>query len=385
MPAVAPARGAMRFAFKTTLSALRFAFETGHFSEDPREGTKSRRRCNIGQEFSFKKFQPVRANGSSGLLRFAFLAPRFLPYPATSIVSAGGGTMNLIKGLLAAAAVAMGSAAHFVFMALVIFSLPLNVIALMHWYDMEYWKALVTASVLGFIPVIGQIGYVVLTAVGASQRWNALLRFDASISGAAAKLRPFGERWLDELGQAYFALNEDKRYLPNIVDRLTEEARRDKDDRWASAFKYTANGELCTEESFAILREAQAQGYTLEVDENKTFSATKVGGSTSFLRSNNEIQRFGRFAKILPVAANGHAYNGHDPGTCAEIQVSFREPLSFPKGTTLYKTTGPLVALLPDDSLIVDGGGLGGCIHESPSEYRERTGDRENWNPVRDF
>jgi hypothetical protein len=75
--------------------------------------------------------------------------------------------MKLIKGLFATVAVAMGSAAYLVFMALVIFSLPLNVIALMHWYDMEWWKALVTASALGFIPIIGQIGYVVLTVVGA--------------------------------------------------------------------------------------------------------------------------------------------------------------------------------------------------------------------------
>jgi hypothetical protein len=75
--------------------------------------------------------------------------------------------MKLIEKLLAAVGVAMGSAAYLVIMALFTFSLPLNVIALMHWYDMEWWKALVTASVLGVIPLIGQIGYVVLTLVGA--------------------------------------------------------------------------------------------------------------------------------------------------------------------------------------------------------------------------
>ena len=62
---------------------------------------------------------------------------------------------------------AMGFAAYFVIMVLFIFFLPLSVIALMHWYDMEWWKALVTVSVLGVIPVIGHIGYLVLTVVGA--------------------------------------------------------------------------------------------------------------------------------------------------------------------------------------------------------------------------
>lgn len=35
-----------------------------------------------------------------------------------------------------------------------------------------------------------------------------------------------GESWVDKLADAYLALGEDKRCLPNIVDRLTEEARQ---------------------------------------------------------------------------------------------------------------------------------------------------------------
>jgi hypothetical protein len=218
-----------------------------------------------------------------------------------------------------------------------------------------------------------------------SQRWNALLRFDPDISAAAEKVRPLGEHWLDELGQAYFALNEDNDYLPNIVDRLTEEAKRDKEDCWANAFRYTFDGKLCTEESLSILREAQAQGYTLEVAQNKTISATKTGGGTSFMRSNSDIKRFRFFAKILPVPANGHPNNGHDLGTHSEIQFSFREPMSFPKGAILYKTKGPLVALLPDDSLVMDGGGVGGRVFKTASDYRELTGDSDGWEPVRGF
>jgi hypothetical protein len=100
-------------------------------------------------------------------------------------------------------------------------------------------------------------------------RWNALLRFDPDISAAAENLRPFGESWLSELGQAYFALNEDRQYLPNIVNRLIEEAEREKTQGWANAFRHTANGEFCTEESLTVLREAQAQGYTLGVEKTK--------------------------------------------------------------------------------------------------------------------
>jgi hypothetical protein len=75
--------------------------------------------------------------------------------------------MKLSKGLLTAAAIAMGSTAYVVFMALVVFSLPLSVIALMHWEGMEWWQAAITASVLGFIPIIVQIPYAVLTVAGA--------------------------------------------------------------------------------------------------------------------------------------------------------------------------------------------------------------------------
>jgi hypothetical protein len=57
-------------------------------------------------------------------------------------------------------------------------------------------------------------------------RWNALLRYDDEIRGAAEKLRPFGDLWVDQLAKAYFDLNEDRRYLPNIVARLMEEAKQ---------------------------------------------------------------------------------------------------------------------------------------------------------------
>jgi hypothetical protein len=48
-------------------------------------------------------------------------------------------------------------------------------------------------------------------------RWEALVRFDDEIRDAAAKLMPFGAVWVEKMGAAFFALNEDRQYLPNIV------------------------------------------------------------------------------------------------------------------------------------------------------------------------
>lgn len=59
-------------------------------------------------------------------------------------------------------------------------------------------------------------------------KWAALVRFDPDISAAADKLRPYGTKWVDELGCGYFALNEDRRYLPQIVSKLQDEAEQEK-------------------------------------------------------------------------------------------------------------------------------------------------------------
>jgi hypothetical protein len=129
-----------------------------------------------------------------------------------------------------------------------------------------------------------------------SDRWNALVKYDDEIRAAAEKLRPFGDSWVSKLGQAYFALNEDRKYLPSIVSQLIEEAERkaelDKMQDWSNRFQHTANGEICTDESLRVLREAEAQGYTLGVETNRTFTVTKSGKGKSYLRSNSDIEQF---------------------------------------------------------------------------------------------
>lgn len=48
-------------------------------------------------------------------------------------------------------------------------------------------------------------------------RWDALIRFDPEISAAVAKLRPYGEKWIDEYRRNYFALDEDRSYLSSTT------------------------------------------------------------------------------------------------------------------------------------------------------------------------
>lgn len=57
-------------------------------------------------------------------------------------------------------------------------------------------------------------------------RWDALVQFDDEIREAATQLLPFGSSCVERLGDAFFALNEDRKYLANIFARLTEEAER---------------------------------------------------------------------------------------------------------------------------------------------------------------
>ncbi len=43
---------------------------------------------------------------------------------------------------------------------------------------------------------------------------------------AAEKVHPFGDTWVTKLSQEFFALDEDRKYLSNIVTQLICEAER---------------------------------------------------------------------------------------------------------------------------------------------------------------
>jgi len=127
--------------------------------------------------------------------------------------------------------------------------------------------------------------------IAPTDKWKALVEYDNEIRAAAEKVRPYGQAWVDKLGHDFFALDQDRQYLPNIVARLTEEAETAEVEREMKLFRYTSDGETCTEESLGVLREAKGQGFMLDVDRRGTFELTK-NSSTTYLRSNADIQWF---------------------------------------------------------------------------------------------
>ena len=62
------------------------------------------------------------------------------------------------------------------------------------------------------------------------EKWNALLKYDQDIANEAEKLRPLGDKWVDEFARAYLVLN-DKQYLPGIVRKIISDAKIEDDER----------------------------------------------------------------------------------------------------------------------------------------------------------
>jgi hypothetical protein len=131
-------------------------------------------------------------------------------------------------------------------------------------------------------------------------RWEALVRFDDEIRDAALELMPFGPAWIAELGRAFFALNEDRAYLPNIVSRLIEEAtiealeaERAAAVQWTTAITQMPSGEKTSKEGMAVFIELRVRGYRIE-REGRDIAISRSGRGTSFVRSNDELLRLGR-------------------------------------------------------------------------------------------
>jgi hypothetical protein len=123
------------------------------------------------------------------------------------------------------------------------------------------------------------------------ERWQALVRYDADVAAAADKLRPFGENWVEELCRSYFALREDKQYLPSIVGRLSEEASAARAASWAADFQRVFKGALSAS-SLDVLRAAEKAGYQLGVE--GTAITLSNGSAKTFLYEEGDVQRFGR-------------------------------------------------------------------------------------------
>lgn len=57
------------------------------------------------------------------------------------------------------------------------------------------------------------------------EKWAAVCQYDDDIRRVAAALQPYGDKYVDELARAYLTLN-DKQYLPMIVQKIIEMAKR---------------------------------------------------------------------------------------------------------------------------------------------------------------
>jgi hypothetical protein len=71
--------------------------------------------------------------------------------------------LETIKGLIA---FIFSSAFVLVFLLLSLFSLPLCVLAMMHIWEWSLWASLVAVSAMFFIPIAGQLAYLVLAIMG---------------------------------------------------------------------------------------------------------------------------------------------------------------------------------------------------------------------------
>ncbi len=103
------------------------------------------------------------------------------------------------------------------------------------------------------------------------------------------------------MGEAFFALNEDRNYLSNIVNSLIEEANLEalKAERaaavqWFAEVVHLPDGADISKRSLAVLIELRARGAQI-VRERGAVTVTMTGRGTSYVRSNEDIQRIGRY------------------------------------------------------------------------------------------
>jgi hypothetical protein len=124
-------------------------------------------------------------------------------------------------------------------------------------------------------------------------KWNALVKYDDEIALIANKLKPLGQRWVDEFASSYLAL-DDKRHLPNLIRKIITDARNEADLPPLEG-QQNLDYEL-TQKSIDILREAKANGYEVELDAKEKSVVVRKRGieGTWYLGSNEEIDNFGK-------------------------------------------------------------------------------------------
>jgi len=58
-------------------------------------------------------------------------------------------------------------------------------------------------------------------------KWAAICEYDEDIQRVATALKPYGQKYVDELARAYLTLN-DKQYLPMIIQKIVKLAKQDE-------------------------------------------------------------------------------------------------------------------------------------------------------------
>lgn len=81
------------------------------------------------------------------------------------------------------------------------------------------------------------------------------------------------------------------------IGLLRNELKRRRDEYRREQFRQAASGERCTDESINTLLQAEADGFTLTIEKDGTFVLSKGSASVHYLRSNFEIEQFGRAMK----------------------------------------------------------------------------------------
>ncbi|MGC0325015.1 hypothetical protein ABIG06_005644 [Bradyrhizobium sp. USDA 326] len=125
-------------------------------------------------------------------------------------------------------------------------------------------------------------------------RWEALVRYDDEIRKAASNLMPFGAVWVEKLGEAFFALNEDRQYLSNIVDGLVREATQEAEIEWLDNFSKTKEGETTSQEALRVLLEAKAMGFQVSKSDSGIVEIFSKSTGSKYLWSNEDIIQFGK-------------------------------------------------------------------------------------------
>lgn len=138
-------------------------------------------------------------------------------------------------------------------------------------------------------------------------RWEALVRYDDEIREAAATLIPFGSHWVAKLGEAFFALGENRKYLPNIVARLTEEATLEAQEaeraealQWLWTVRTTKEDGEISKEALAVLIELCARGFQIGKEDDGSIRITRSDRGSSFAYSNPDIMRLGKILLKQP-------------------------------------------------------------------------------------